>query len=294
MKNTPSTAKVLWISAVTLPCLGVILRTVAMFVCFDREVGYFDPCLLTYLLSALSVVAVLLPTVMALLTPKDSLPNLWPEGKQDCSAFLPAVLCLAFAMISIGAINHYSSKVKLASVAALLALISALYYFLVALQPLGKRIKVTTLSAIGYAPILWSLIAMAETYTDPFTTMNSPIKLSLQFGFLGVMLATVSELRFRLSKPTPRAAICFNGIAIYFCLTGSIPTLIDLTVQLINRKLDAFHETMHMAYALVLLGVGIYTMVRLCAYMTTNPATEADPQEPPVSEELPEEVEYES
>ncbi|MBE6558938.1 MAG: hypothetical protein E7661_08055 [Ruminococcaceae bacterium] len=254
MKKMPLTAKICLLSAGVLTLLGVILRTVAMFVCYDGEVGYFDSTPLSLLLTILSFAAALLPLPLTLLIPKGSLPTTWPIFKRNIVAVVPfALFAVAGGWTLWVGVSGDSATMLLLS--GILALASALYYIMTT----GKTAP-HLVAWIGYLPILWGLISMAETYTDQWTTMNSPIKLALQFGFLGVMLVTVSELRFLLGKPAPRASLCFHSIAIYFCLTGSIPTLVALAAGILDRPI-------HGAYALGCLGVGIYAAVRLVVYL---------------------------
>lgn len=285
VKRFPLWAKLMPILAAALTLVGVILRTVAMYVCFDREVGYFDSSFLPTLLTVLSVVAALLPILLAILTPKGSLPTVWPEEKRGLIAVLPLLLCAISGFLMLWASTNASASTTLLTCTAVLTLFSALYYFLVTAQALGKRANTNAVAAIGYAPVLWGLFAMAETYTDQFTTMNSPIKLGLQFGFLGVMLVTISELRFRLHKPTPRASLCFHCIAMFFCFTGSIPTLIYLLPTLLGAA--PANAAAHCAYALVLLGVGAYATVRLCFYITASPIEASETSETAETAEAP-------
>ena len=261
MKIKPITARLcLWSSAV-LTFVGVILRTVAMFTCFDTEAGYFNDSLHTTLVTILSFAAALLPMILSIATPKGTLPTVWPEPKRDLAPVLPFAL---FTSSGVWILWQYVSDSQdniLLLLAGGLSLVAALYDLLLISRSAGKGINVNALAAIGYAPIFWSLLSVAETYTDQFTTMNSPIKLGLQFGFLSVALTMVAELRFRLGKSTPRAALCFHAIALYLCLTGSIPTLIALAAGILNRPI-------HGAYALALLGAGVYAAFRLVYYFT--------------------------
>ena len=271
MKINPLTARLcLWCSA-TLTLVGIILRTVAMFISFDSKVGYFNPSLLTTLMTVVSFAAVLLSAVLCIVIRKDTLPQIWPSPRRHLAPVFPFAL---FASSSIGVLWYYATEGQSNTTMVLtgiLGLVSAIYYLLLILQSAGKGIGTNALAAIGYAPVLWSLLAVAETYTDQFTTMNSPIKLSLQFGFLSIALMMVAELRFLLNKPAPRAALYFHAIALYFCLTGSIPTLLALGAGILNNPL-------HGAYALALLGVGIYAAFKLVCYFTIS-ASEITPSE---------------
>lgn len=256
MKKVPVTVRICAATALVLTLFGIILRTVAMFVCYDREVGYFDATPLATLLTVLSFAAVLCPIVLTIATPKSALPDVWPRPRHDLSPLLPAVLFILSGILIIATTISDGSSSPLALAAGLLGLFSSIYYIL-----LSRGKSTSALSVIGYLPILWGLLAVAETYTDQMTTMNSPIKLSLQFGCLGLMLMATSELRFIMRKPAPRAALCFHSLALFFCLSGSIPTLIALVAGILTRPI-------HGAYALALLGAGIHAAFRLVYYIS--------------------------
>ncbi len=260
MKKIPITAKVCLYVTAALTLVCVILRTVAMLTCFDSELGYFNTSdtSLPTILTVLSFATVLLSIILSIATPKDTLPTLWPEPRHNAIATIPFILFGVagawhlWIAVSAGLAN------KLLLIAGLLAMLSALYYISTA-----TKASAPTASALGFLPILWGLISVAETYTDQFTTMNSPVKLGLQFGLLGMMLATTAELRFRLNKPAPRTALCFHSIAVFFCFTGSVPVF----VAILAGKWD---QAVHAPYALALMGAGIYIAFRFATYFFAN------------------------
>ena len=267
MKKMPVTAKVCLYATAVLTLVGVILRTVAMFTCFDSELGYFNSAdaSLPTVLTVLSFATVLSSIILSIATPKGTLPDVWPEPRHNAIAAIP------FALFGVAGAWHLWMAVsaglanKLLLIAGLLAMLSALYYISTA-----TKASVLTVSALGLLPILWGLISVAETYTDQFTTMNSPIKLGLQFGLLGVMLATTAELRFRLGKSAPRAALCFHSIAVFLCFTGSIPVFVAILA-------DQWDQAVHAPYALALMGAGIYIAFRFAAYFFASaPQTVAE------------------
>lgn len=284
MKKMPLAARLCFLIAAAFTLTVVIFRTVAMFVFYEWEIGYFTPVVST-VLTVLPVCLVLLCIALSVITPKNSLPTVWPEGKRNTVAIVPAV-CFAVGSIWALVLGLIAKPIdKMLLVLALLSLLSSFYYIASIL-----RMKSHGLSLLGFAPVFWGLIAMLITYTDQYTTMNSPIKLGLQFGFLGLMLATLAELRFRLEKPAPRASLCFHCFAIFFGYTGSIPTLVRLVPALFNAKLAPANTAIHCIYALVLLGAGIYTSVRLLIYFTADPqeitpATEAHDTVPSIPSE---------
>ena len=268
MKKMPLAARLCFIMTATLTLAIVIFRTVAMFVFYDEEVGYFAPGVAT-VLTILPICFVVACIVLSIATPKNILPTVWPEGKRSV-AWVPAVLFAGGGIWSLilGVMAKPLNKMVL--ILALLALLSSFYYIARLI-----RLNFAIASLFGFAPVFWGIISMMITYFDQDTTMNSPIKLALQFGFLGIMLATLAELRFRYEKPAPRASLCFHCFAMFFSLTGSIPTLVHLIPSLPSPENAPANAYIHCVYALALLGVGIYTAVRLYVYFTVTPAEAA-------------------
>ena len=268
MKKMPLTARLCFIMTAAFTLSIAIFRTVAMFVFYDEEVGYFAPGVAT-VLTILPICFVVACIVLSIATPKNILPTVWPEGKRNV-AWVPAVLfagCGLWELI-LGLTTRPLDKTVI--ILALLALLSSFYYIAVLI-----RLNPAITSLFGFAPVFWGIVAMLNTYTDQNTTMNSPVKLALQFGFLGIMLATLAELRYRYNKPTPRASLCFHCFAVFFGLTGSIPTLVFLIPSLPHPQNAPANAYMHSAYVLALLGVGIYAAVRLYVYFTIVPADAA-------------------
>ncbi|MBE6586175.1 MAG: hypothetical protein E7645_06590 [Ruminococcaceae bacterium] len=282
MKISSIAAKLCLITTAVLSLADVILRIISLFTCFDAEIGYFAPTLLSSVLVALPIAAALLAIAFSLLIPKNTLPTVWPEPERDLSPVFPFALFASGGMWLLWAAVTENTAGKLTILAGILGLLSAFYYFILFTAPTSKTRKPTLVAVMGYAPILWGLVSTAETYTDQFTTMNSPIKLSLQFGFLGLMLMTTAELRFRLEKPAPRAAVCFHAIALFFCLSGGVSTLVAYTAGILDRSV-------HGAYAMVLLGGGIHAACRLTTYFFVSPNVpikDLSEGNPPPTEEM--------
>lgn len=267
MNRKPAAARCCLYISLSFALMGIILRTVAMFTVFDQEVGYFDASLIATLLTVLSFAAALLPAGLALAAPKGQLPTVWPAPKHNAAASLPFILMGVGGAWQLWLALSDSSSSNLLLLSGVAALLSALYYFMTMAAE-----KAAAVPVLGFSPIVWALFSTAETYTDQFTTMNSPIKLGLQFGFLSVALLATAELRFRLNKPSPRTAIFIHCLALFFCLTGSVPTLAALAAGILARPI-------HGAYALSLLGVGLYAALRLIFYIVIPAPEVAGPEE---------------
>jgi len=273
MKRISITPRAYGVFAAVLCLLGVILRTACMLTCFDAEVGYFDMGWLSLSSRILYFVAIACFAAGAMALPKGSVASGLTSRAHTLAAYLLALVLAGFAVGSVimGRANG-EMRTLLPMVGA--AIVSAIYFAITASR--GERTS-DRLALLGFIPVLWSTLSIGETYVDPYTTINSPLKLALQMGFLGFMVLMTAELRFRLGKPSPRRAICLHAVAAFTCLTGSVSTLAGFAAKV---KMDSLYPL----YAAVLLAAGIYALLTFPTEASTP--TENAPENPEVSEEV--------
>ena len=266
------------ILTVVLSLSGAALRSVCMLTQFDAKVGYFNEGPLPTLSNILYFIAVLAATVGAVLIPKNSL-----SEKLDTRLRLPAAFLwgLSLAAFAIGALllcvpQRTGNLVLLPTALAL----PASAYFFISADRSGRYPD--WLSLLGFLPVLWCIAAVGETYADQFTAMNSPIKVSLQMGFIGLALILISELRFRLGKPQPRAAVALMSMGVFLSLSAAVPVLLATGAHILDNKL-------HLFYAVVLLCGGLYGLYTLFQYTwfptEEEDSPEAEEMEPPLPTE---------
>lgn len=256
------------ILSAALTLAGVAVRSLCVLTAYDPEVGYFDRGFLPTLSTILYFLAVIALSTTALLIPKGTCAT-----ELTTRYRFPATLAVGLSLVAFsaaGLILRYpdvtaGTATAMALAPVLLGLLASLYFFFS-----GRRDGryPDGLSASGFLSVFWCVAAVAETYSDMNTAMNSPIKLGLQLGFLGFMLILLAELRFRLGKALPRGAVAFLAIGSYACLTGSIPVLLGMGAGTLT-------ETFHLLYAVVLLCAGLYGLFVLAQYLLA-PAAEAD------------------
>jgi hypothetical protein len=229
---------------------------------FDAEVGYFKSGIPATLSSIFYFLAVALVIITATRVSKHSLATTLDTRLRLPAAFLWGA-ALAVFTVGVFLLCYADRKNNLLTAPMILGILSSLYFFIS-----GDRSGryPDWLSLLGFLPVLWCVAAVGETYVDQFTAMNSPIKVGLQLGFLGLALILISELRFRLGKPLPRVAVTFMGIGSYLALCGSVPVLLGTGAMILSNKL-------HLFYAIVLLCGGLYGLYTLFQY-TWFPAEE--------------------
>ena len=262
MDRSRITPRLYWLVSAAVALVGILLRSVCVIAAFDTTIGYFDEGILSALTQAFYFPAVTIAVGCAILISKDGLPTELNDGSRRPMAYL---FGLSLAVFTLGVLlTCYEKRTSDFLIFPVVLGIPASLYFFVSAEKKGHYTD--KLSLLGFLPVIWCVVAAWETYTDLFTAINSPIKLGLQLGLLGLALILISELRFRLRKPLPRLAIAFMSIGVFCSLSGSIPVLLGTAIGVLNNTLHAF-------YASVLLCGGLYGAIALFRFLC--PAKEA-------------------
>ncbi len=255
MDRSRTMPRLSFILTAALTLAGVALRSVCMLTQFDKAVGYFDQGPLPTLSGILYFIAVIAAVTGGILIPKGTLPRRLENRLRLPAAVLYGAVLVAFSIASL--LFCYGERAHNAVLCPiLLGLPAALYFFLSANRS-GRYPD--WLSLVGFLPVFWAITAIWETYVDQFTTMNSPVKVGLQMGFVGLALLQIAELRFRLGKALPRCAVALMGVSVFLSLNGSIPVLVGTGAGVLDN-------TLHLFYAIVLLCGGLYGLCILFRY----------------------------
>ena len=241
-----------------LSLLGVALRTACMLACYESDIGYFTAGPLPTISTILYFIAVAAPVVCLAAVPGRACPTTLPGSYANKTA--AALLAISLAFVTLWtSIVPAANPSEITEVACKTAILAAVYFLVSAPRKDTADRYPDWLSMLGFAPILWSIAAAADTYFDPFVTMNNPVKISLQMGLLGFMLIILAELRFRLNKPLPRYSMAFWAIGSFTCLVGGVPATIAACVGRLPTD-------RYVLYAYVLLCAGLYGLSLLYDY----------------------------
>lgn len=268
MERSRLSPRVCLLVTAALTLLGVILRSVCMLTNFDAAVGYFNAGILTTLSNALYFAAVIAAAVCASLIHKGVLPATLRTRLRRPAAYLWGLSLAAFT-VGVLLVCYQDRTGNFLTYPMILGILSSLYFFISGSK---DGTYSDALSALGFIPVVWCVTAAWETYTDQFTAMNSPIKVGLQMGFLGLALILVSELRYRLGKPLPRVAAAFMSMGVFTSLNGAIPVLLGTGAHILDNQL-------HLFYAIVLLCGGLYGAYTLFQLLWFPAETEAQAPE---------------
>ncbi len=234
--------------ALVLAVGGIVLRTYALFNCFDKEIGYYAvDAVLPDVFHILCIAVCILALVFVFILPT----NKKYEYKSRISVGICGKVGSIFALVGTATYASYSlvslsddmpaafgpvAKTSVISAVSLFVLIfgvlSAIYFLLVFF---GKTKKGDNHALFGYCSILFVLMILAKSYFDFYTTMNSPNKLLSQTTLMFCMLYMLCELRFSLKISAPRLYGGLSVAAIYFTFVSSIPGIIAFCTGVLNK-----------------------------------------------------------
>lgn len=279
--------RIAFFSTLGLTLAAAVLRIVAFLTAYDGQIGYFSvgASAVTVIYRVLAAAAILVAAVCARLIPVDQTAALRLPAGADPLAILPLPALLLTAFYTLYSVyNATVTSNLLWMVCGATALIGAVF-FLLRLLGRGSR---TGLGSTGLCILPAMIVIIALTYSDATVTMNSPVKLAVQFAALGIMLAVVAELRFLLDIPAPRLAIVSFATTTFLCLGGALPCLIArLAGSIPSDRPEG--QGLYLVCMLAATLCGLYAaaqLYRLCFRPQT--CTETEPELMPETEPEPE------
>ncbi len=251
-------------SVAALTLAAACLRTVAFCTGYDGDIGYFRSGTVTVVYRILAFCAVLIPTVCGMLIPEGILPAPHRDAGRDSLAVLPLIAC---AMTTPFFLLNSSVKGTVSVLCTVLALCSAAH-FLLAVLGAGSR---STRGVLGFAVILLCMLIIGLTYNDPYVTMNSPVKLTVQFACAGAMLGMTADLRMLLEKPAPRLALSVLSAAAFFGVAGAAPCVIARIAGFIPAGRPEGGQ-LYFVFLCFSVLMGVYMLLRLaqCVFVSAG------------------------
>ena len=176
MDRSRVSPRLCWLLTAALTLSGVALRSVCMLTRFDSSVGYFNEGILPTLSDILYYLAVIAAITCAALIPKGTLPTELNTRLRRPVAMLWGISLAAFTL-GVLLVCYKDRTNTFLTVPMVMGILASLYFFAT-----GNRSGLYSdgLCALGFLPVFWCVASAWETYTDQFTAMNSPIKISLQ------------------------------------------------------------------------------------------------------------------
>lgn len=207
----------LW-SVVALTLVGIVLRTVNMFLFFDYDINYyFADAALPKITAAFFVLATVY--LIAVCVGASEPPFSADGAERGVAIKLSGFLC------SLGFVLTASSTLDVVSVIPSPVLTTLLYisavYFLLSLMRETRGAQALTSVAV----VLSLASLMAITYFDAFIQMNSPLKVHFHLAMLSSMIFITAEARAMIGMIKRKFYLFSLSIAVFFTGISSVPAL---------------------------------------------------------------------
>ncbi len=245
-------------AAAVLTAVGVILRTVGLFVYYDRDAGYFKiNALVPQILTVICIMACAVFVLSGLFASKVKIkPAFTGIASKAGSAFAAVVLLVHSVYLVSYCLSYVEGSVIIPGIFLVFSAIAAVYF---ALGCLKKYESKENRSILGFCVIFYATVGLAKSYFDFATAMNSPDKLLLQLAYMSVMLYMLFDTRFLMGIGKSGRFTVFSFVAFFFCTVSSVPAL----VAFFSKDFGGFLGMPDYAVSQVgLLAIAVYSACR--------------------------------
>ena len=243
-----------WLALAALVLLATLLRTLALALCFDAQIGYFQAAsalpILTYIAEVLILglcAAIPFRIIIGAHQPHSAAPTTLEMVGCSTTALL---LLLSGCYLLIKGRTDVSAPAMLTVLAALLSILGA-GFFVARLLSLDAQ----TRSLLGYALIFAAALLLIIAYFDRYTQMNAPHKLSQHVCMLAMMLAVLFEIRALIGRNLPKLRIACHAFAFAACTVFGLSNTLGFL-------LAAYDDLTYLFFDLPALGFGIYSAAK--------------------------------
>ena len=215
--------------SLSIGALATVLRVIGVIFAFDTGVEYFDVnSPINIFSSALMLAAIgLCISLGFVFRAKISRDQKFFKKTEKVSFVLGAALLAygVFELYRLFALKDVLRSNQLAwSVVGVLLSFVAAAYFLGSFIGSAKRDPYSLLLGFGF--IFWCAYVMAVNYFDVYTTLNNPIKLSMQIALIATMFCLLCEFRIRLGEEKPCQHLTISLLTATLSAYFFVPTII--------------------------------------------------------------------
>ena len=240
-----------------LGALGALLRTISIFIFYDKEIAYFQRgAILPIILYAVYALSVLLFAIMPFILAKNKAEIAPPFWRDRSLLLVPAGVMVYYALTQFSSLVKVddSSPVHTVSRYEVIILIVSLISvaFFVSLAFSKKDSIVPLILSVGF--FLWFILTWITTYLEFYTAINSPDKFLFHFGSIGAALFMVAELRVIYGFPKPRLYYFSLGCAIISLSVSSVPYIVGSFADAISGTLLIEESVVHFALLIYTIG----------------------------------------
>ncbi len=279
--KTKRAKTIFFISALAFSLTCIVLRTLAMLFVFETDIGYYKSE------SPLGLAASLLPTLCAVaaavfcfIRPLKIEANAAKNtlSLRICFALFTVIFIIMTAFAAQSTAYGYSLRNILT---VLFCVLSTLFFLLLTIN---KKTDSALYVISGIAVIAWLVMTLSESYFDSYVQMNSPIKLSFQFGVLAAMLLTVNEVRCTLNDNRVSFHLFSATVAAVFCGASSVPSVICSLMAKMPDNYYLFNYDCVLALFFVISIVRLAQMCFSCEALAPEAAQMADASDSDIQE----------
>lgn len=277
--------KVYAYSIAALSVISLVLRAICLLFAFDENLHYFSyTSPLPAIANAILVLSLVWAASSFVFIPRGTLRPVLPE--LSTPSVFACALC-GFIFLFFGGQDLFnflrsgyfpgtsSMNLNRDLVLHIISMASGLLgsvYFFTALKPVlvrkGWRIF------LGFFPVIWAVIKLAQCYFDFTHPMNEPVKVSVLLALIATMLALLQELRMLLDRHQPAIAFFFGQAAVLLCGVGGISGLIAYAKQPVMADYGTLFITLSALWLYFLFGAFAYVRAQL-----NSPAEASAPSE---------------
>lgn len=248
-----------WGTVSALCLLVILLRTLALCLTMDKDLGYFGNGALTGVLYAITLLGVAACFTLPLLMKPGVLPEKQAPlraGGSVCACLSALAFIAATVYLFIQIMGHAAGTVLTLPAPAALMLLTALACTVAALYFLLRLLDMDHLATpCAYGVILAGILLLSVTYFDRYTQMNAPHKVWVQLSLLSIMIYTLYELRARIGRPAPRALAVASALLLMLCIPTGVSDLIAYACNL-------YDDALYLICDLVLTAFAVYVACR--------------------------------
>ncbi len=228
--------KIYTYSLTALSVVSLILRLLCYLFTFDETLHYFSAASpLPTIADAVLILSLLWAATAFIFIPRDTMRPGLPAA--STAAVFGASLCgfiflffsgrALIAYLTVGfspaGIETYRRDLILHLFIIGSGILSAAYFF-TGLASSCRRAGWRIL--LGFFPVIWSILTMAQVYFDFTHPMNEPTKVTVMLALIAATLALLQELRMLLDRHQPRLALVSHLFALLLCGVGGISCMI--------------------------------------------------------------------
>ena len=209
--------------------VATVLRVLGVIFAFDKEVEYFD---MGSPINIAASIVLLLLVALCVIVGFVFRSKLSRDGgffkKTEKVSFVLGAFLLAYGVFELYRLFALKSVMRsnqlVWSVIGILLSFVAAAYFLGSFIGSAKRSQYCAFLGFGF--VFWCAYIMAVNYFDVLSTLNNPLKLSMQFALLAAMFCLLGEIRIRLSNEKRGQHLSASLLTSILCAYFSIPCIL--------------------------------------------------------------------